>query len=143
MRIKGTGKAELLVGTAASDIIDGGAGNDTINSGSGFDTVTGGRGADTFVFDSHTQYVTITDFNAAEGDRIVFSSDGSTAAATSLSSAALYDGMSFEASGGTCHVGCVDVNGDGIMDTQFSMNGANMFVLGCTPDMLHGSDILG
>lgn len=143
MRIKGTGKADTLVGTAGSDIIDGGAGNDTINSGSGFDTVSGGRGADTFVFDSHTQYVTITDFNPAEGDRIVFSTTGAATAATSLASGALYDGMSFNACGGTCHVACVDVNGDGIMDTQFSLNGENMFVLGCTPGQLHGSDIFG
>lgn len=142
MRIKGTGKADLLVGTAGSDIIDGGAGNDTIVSGSGVDTVTGGHGADTFVFDSNTQYVTITDFNPAEGDRIVFSTNGSTGG-TQLAAGTLSDGMSFTACGGTCHVACVDVNGDGIMDTQFSLNGHNMFVLGCTPDMLHGSDIFG
>jgi len=141
MRIKGTGKADVLVGTAASDIIDGGAGNDLINSGSGFDTVTGGRGADTFVFDSHTQYVTITDFNAAEGDHIQLNFGGS--ASAPIYSGALSDGQSLQTAAGSCTVHCVDVNGDGIMDTQFSMNGANMFVLGCTPDTLHGSDIFG
>jgi hypothetical protein len=141
MRIKGTGKADVLVGTAASDIIDGGAGNDTINSGSGVDTVTGGRGADTFVFDSHTQYVTITDFNPAEGDHILLSFGGSASAA--IYSGALSDGLAIQTAGGCCTIHSVDFNGDGIMDTQISMNGANMFVLGCAPDALHGSDIFG
>ena len=141
MRIKGTGKADVLYGTASSDIIDGGAGNDTIISGSGFDTLTGGHGADTFVFNSSTQYVTITDFNPAEGDRVVL--DFGTAAPASIYSGALSDGLSLQTSGGCCTVHCVDVNGDGIMDTQLSMNGENMFLLGWQPTQLHGSDILG
>ena len=141
MRIKGTGKDDILVGTAGSDIIDGGAGNDTIISGSGVDTVTGGHGADTFVFNSSTQYVTITDFNPAEGDHILLDFGGS--ASTPVYSGALSDGLSIQTAGGCCTVHCVDINGDGIMDTQFSMNGANMFVLGCTPNQLHGSDIIG
>jgi hypothetical protein len=141
MRIKGTGKADVLYGTAGSDIIDGGAGNDTIISGSGVDTLTGGHGADTFVFNSSTQYVTITDFNPAEGDRVVIDFGG--AAPTSLYSGALSDGLSLQTAGGCCTIHCVDVNGDGIMDTQLSMNGENMFLLGCLPTQLHGSDILG
>jgi len=141
MRIKGTGKADLLIGTAASDIIDGGAGNDTIVSGSGIDTLTGGHGADTFVFNSSTQYVTITDFNPAEGDHVLLDFGTSTSAA--IYSGALSDGLSLQTAGGCCTVHCVDVNGDGIMDTQLSMNGENMFLLGCLPTQLHGSDILG
>jgi hypothetical protein len=141
MRIKGTGKADVLYGTAASDIIDGGAGNDTIISGSGVDTLTGGHGADTFVFNSNTQYVTITDFNPAEGDRVVM--DFGTGAPTSLYSGTLSDGLAIDTAGGCCTVHCVDVNGDGVMDTQLSMNGENMFLLGCLPTQLHGSDILG
>lgn len=141
MRIKGTGKADLLVGTASSDLIDGGAGNDTINSGAGFDTVTGGHGADTFVFSADTQYVTITDFNPAEGDHISLSFAG--LSATSDYSGLLSDGASFQTAAGCCTVHCLDYNGDGIMDTQISMNGANMFLLGCQPDQLHGTDILG
>ena len=141
MKIKGTGGADVLVGTAGSDLINGGAGNDTIISGAGVDTVTGGKGADTFVFNSDTQDVTITDFNPAEGDHIVFQFGGS--ASAPIYSGALTDGLTFQTAGGACTVHCVDVNGDGIMDTQLSMNGANMFLLGCTPNMLHGSDILG
>jgi Ca2+-binding RTX toxin-like protein len=147
MRIKGTGKAELLVGTSGADTIDGGAGNDVIIGGAGTDYLTGGRGADTFVFGAHSQYDIITDFNPAEGDHIVFSSDLSAtsalSSATPLSSGELYDGASFSACGGTCYVTCTDVNGDGVMDTQFSLNGDNLFVLGCMPTQLHSSDILG
>jgi Ca2+-binding RTX toxin-like protein len=139
MRIKGTGKGETILGTAGSDLIDAGAGNDTIYSGSGVDTVTGGRGADTFVVGPDTQYNVITDFNAAEGDRIVLGASANKAAYTGV----LWDGLSFETASGTCNVHCVDFNGDGIMDTQLSINGTNVFVLGCEPSLLHGADILG
>ena len=77
MRIKGTGKSEVLNGSAGSDAIDGGAGNDTIKGGAGTDYLTGGRGADTFILGPHSQYDIITDFNAAEGDRIVLDMGGS------------------------------------------------------------------
>ncbi len=55
--IKGTAKADSLVGGLGDDTIDGGKGNDTL---------TGGAGNDTFVFDSalnaKTNVDTITDF---------------------------------------------------------------------------------
>jgi len=139
MRIKGTGKNDLLKGSSGSDTIDGGAGNDTIEGGSGTDYLTGGRGADTFVFRERSQYDVITDFNAAEGDRIVFGTDAS--ASQSLYSGQLYDGLSFQAGSGTCYVSCVDINADGVMDTQLSVNGDNLFVLGCTPDQINGSSL--
>ena len=141
MRIHGTGKADVLVGTAGDDSIDGGAGNDTIISGAGTDWVTGGHGADTFVITDQSQFTIITDFNAAEGDKIEFNFGGSTSAP--IYSGALSDGMSFQTAGGTCCVSCHDYNGDGIMDTQLSIAGHNIIVLGCTPNMLHGSDIIG
>jgi Ca2+-binding RTX toxin-like protein len=140
MRIKGTGKGETIVGTAGSDLIDAGAGNDTIISGSGIDTITGGRGADTFVVGPDTQYNVITDFNSAEGDRIVVGGAANTAAAYS---GVLWDGLSFQTASGACTVHCVDMNGDGIMDTQLNINGTNVFLLGCLPNQLHGADILG
>ena len=141
MRIKGTGKADLLVGTAGADIIDGGAGNDTINGGAGTDTLTGGHGADTFVIGPNSQYDIITDFNSAEGDRVVLDLGGSPS--TPVYSGMLSDGLSFQTAGGTCHVTCVDINADGVMDTQLSINGNNLFLLGCTPNQVHGWDIMG
>ena len=140
MRIKGSGKADYLVGTTANDVIDGGAGNDTIYGGVGTDYLTGGRGADTFVIGARSQYDIITDFNAAEGDRIVFDfGDG----VQSVYSGQLSDGLSFATSSGVCTVGCVDINADGIMDTQLNLNGQNVFLLGYEPSQISGASILG
>ena len=141
MRIKGTGKSEVLNGSAGADVIDGGAGNDTIKGGAGTDYLTGGRGADTFVFGAHSQYDVITDFNAAEGDRIVLDMGGS--AGKAAYSGDLWDGLSFQTAGGACYVSCVDINADGVMDTQLSINGDNLFLLGCEPSSVSGWDIMG
>lgn len=141
MRIKGTGKSEVLNGTSGADIIDGGAGNDVIAGGYGPDTLTGGRGADTFVFGAYSQHDVITDFNAAEGDQIVLDFGGS--ANTAVYSGDLYDGLAFQTGTGTCYVSCVDYNADGVMDTQLSINGINVFVLGCEPGTLDGWNIMG
>ena len=140
MRIKGTGKAELLVGSSGADIIDGGGGNDVIDGGAGTDYLTGGRGADTFIFHAHSQYDVITDFNAAEGDHIVFGTDSS--GHEVMYSGQLYDGLSIQTEYGTCTVHTVDINADGIMDTQLSLNGDNLFLLGYTPDQINGSSLL-
>lgn len=141
MRIKGTGKSEVLNGTSGADIIDGGAGDDTIVGGTGTDTLTGGRGADTFIFGDRSQYDVITDFNAAEGDQIVLNFGGS--ANTAVYSGDLWDGLSFQTAGGTCYVSSVDINADGVMDTQLSINGNNLFLLGCNPNDVSGYDIMG
>lgn len=141
MRIKGTGKSEVLNGTTGADIIDGGAGNDTITGGTGTDNLTGGRGADSFIFGERSQYDVITDFNAAEGDRIVLDYDGS--ADAPAYSGKLWDGLSFQTAGGTCYVSRVDINADGVMDTQLSINGDNLFLLGYEPSSLSGSDFFG
>jgi Ca2+-binding RTX toxin-like protein len=141
MRIHGTGKADLLIGTAGDDSIDGSGGNDTIISGAGTDWVTGGHGADTFVITDQSQFTIITDFNPAEGDKIEFNFGGTTSAA--IYSGALSDGASFQTAAGMCSTSCLDYNGDGIMDTQLSIDGHNIFVLGCLPTQLHGTDIIG
>ena len=140
MRINGTGKSETLTGTSGSDSINGGNGNDIIDGGAGTDYLTGGKGADTFIFHAHSQYDIITDFNAAEGDRIVFGTDAT--ATQAMASGQLYDGQSIQTSSGTCYVHCIDFNLDGVMDTQLSLNGDNLFLLGCTPDQINGSCLL-
>src|SRR5258707_1994114 len=99
MRIKGTGKGDVLVGSSGADTIDGGSGNDTIVGGAGTDYLTGGRGADTFVFGAHSQYDVITDFNPAEGDRILLDLGGS--AGTPAYSAVITDGLSIPTAGGS------------------------------------------
>lgn len=65
---------DLVLGGKGNDAINGGAGNDTIWGDRGNDNLTGGAGADLFSFqfspDGSYGTDTITDFNAAEGDRI-------------------------------------------------------------------------
>ena len=74
--INGFGGDDTLLGGGGHDIIRGGFGSDWINGGTGWDTLTGGVGNDTFAFLKHDsgpnywQADVITDFNAAEGDRI-------------------------------------------------------------------------
>ena len=62
-----------LSGNAQANTLNGGAGNDHLDGGYGADTLTGGAGADTFTFSSKADGKNIdhiTDFNAAEGDKI-------------------------------------------------------------------------
>ena len=63
-----------VTGGAGKDVISGGAGNDYLRGALGNDTLTGGSGADTFAFVGATDegFDTITDFDAAEGDRLNF-----------------------------------------------------------------------
>ena len=84
----GNAGQDLLFGNAGSDILFGGGGNDTLFGGAGDDalfgdlgndrlagdlgndTLTGGAGADVFVFSTGGGADRITDFTAADGDRI-------------------------------------------------------------------------
>ena len=62
-----------LYGNAQTNRLSGGAGNDHLDGGYGADTLTGGAGADTFTFASlldGKNIDTITDFTAADGDKI-------------------------------------------------------------------------
>ena len=67
--IEGRGGDDQLYGCWGNDTLLGGDGDDVLNGGHYNDTYTGGAGADTFVFNQHQDV--ITDFNAAEGDRIM------------------------------------------------------------------------
>jgi Ca2+-binding RTX toxin-like protein len=59
---------------AGNDVVLGGDGADTLRGNHGFDTITGGDGADRFVLRAANGRTgdLITDFDAAEGDRLVF-----------------------------------------------------------------------
>ena len=75
-RLVGRGGADLLSGGDGADVLLGGAGADQLAGGTRRDMLSGGPGADRFVFAAldHSgvglQRDTITDFVAAEGDRI-------------------------------------------------------------------------
>lgn len=70
-RIDGRGGADTLRGGQGNDVIAGGDGDDWISGDRGDDTLSGGRGADTFYEAANTGSDVITDFDAAEGDRLV------------------------------------------------------------------------
>lgn len=74
--LTGFGFAERINGLGGDDTINGGAGDDTITGGIGNDTLTGGTGADRFVFAGSAGKDVITDFSAAEGDRIQINGRG-------------------------------------------------------------------
>ena len=66
----GGGGGAVLSGGQGGDTIVGGAGADFISGDHGDDFETGGTGADTFHASAASDLDVITDFNAAEGDRI-------------------------------------------------------------------------
>ena len=65
---------DIITGGAFSDLIFGGAGNDFINGGFGFDRVNGGAGSDRFFHVGVAGHGSdwIQDFQAQQGDRLVF-----------------------------------------------------------------------
>ncbi|MEO8115757.1 MAG: calcium-binding protein [Phenylobacterium sp.] len=90
--IRGDGGADSLSGQAGQDTLEGGAGGDTISGGAGNDLISGGDGSDSMSGDGGNDSLTggagadvfhisadggaerITDFNAAEGDRVYLDS---------------------------------------------------------------------
>jgi Ca2+-binding RTX toxin-like protein len=80
--IFGTDYGSYLRGGAGNDILIGGAGNDVLIGDTQSDTFTGGKGADYFVFSNEQAgwggNDTVTDFNAVEGDKLVFFNTGKT-----------------------------------------------------------------
>jgi Ca2+-binding RTX toxin-like protein len=141
MNIKGTGKNDSLHGTAGNDVIDGGKGNDILWGHGGDDILTGGAGADVFVLSSGGGHDTITDFNPAEGDVIVFSYNTPLDA---MFIGSLSNGMTWTSdSGGQCWVEAGDFNGDGHTDTEIYVNDVSVTLLGWAPEQLTGQMLLG
>jgi len=68
--VYGGGGADLVRGGQGNDLLNGGGGDDQIFGDLGDDTMTGGAGADIFHFALGGGVDVVTDFNAAEGDRI-------------------------------------------------------------------------
>lgn len=61
---------EIIRGGQGNDVLLGGAGADWLSGDRGSDTITGGTGADVFHSASGAGLDRVTDFNAAEGDRV-------------------------------------------------------------------------
>jgi serralysin len=61
---------DVLRGGQGDDVLTGGPGDDWLSGDRGADTMTGGPGADTFHSFAGAGVDVVTDFNAAEGDRV-------------------------------------------------------------------------
>ncbi|MDQ8699025.1 M10 family metallopeptidase C-terminal domain-containing protein [Hyphomicrobium sp. LHD-15] len=120
----GAGK-DVLSGNGGNDHLIGGDGADILIGGAGADTLTGGAGADVFRFsalsDSNTlSYDTITDFNAAESDKIDLSQLDANAGSRGNQAFAFIGASSFSGVAGQLSFSngflSADVNGDGASD---------------------------
>ncbi|MEY8841919.1 calcium-binding protein, partial [Cribrihabitans sp. XS_ASV171] len=73
---------DVITGEALSDLVYGGEGNDFVNGGFGYDRINGGDGADRFfhlgIADHGSDWV--QDYDAAEGDVLLFGNVSATAA---------------------------------------------------------------
>lgn len=142
MRIKGTNKADSLAGTASADVVEGGRGSDRLDGSAGNDVLTGGDGADVFVLRAGGGDDVVTDFNAAQGDRVMF--DYGTYSDIMVFGR-LSDGLSWTNFDGSATFGvtAADVNGDGVTDTVLSANEDSITLLGVAPDQLWGNCLFG
>ncbi|WP_409433212.1 calcium-binding protein [Litorimonas sp. RW-G-Af-16] len=66
------GGDDWLEGGRGNDLMFGGTGDDRLEGGTGNDTLNGGTGADTFIFGHSWGADRINDFNALEGDVLLF-----------------------------------------------------------------------
>jgi serralysin len=69
--LDGGAGADIVRGGQANDVVRGGAGADYVSGDMGDDTVTGGFGADLFHTWGGAGFDRVTDFNLAEGDRVM------------------------------------------------------------------------
>ncbi|MBW8816045.1 MAG: M10 family metallopeptidase C-terminal domain-containing protein [Caulobacterales bacterium] len=69
--LDGGGGDDIVRGGQGNDVVTGGAGNDFVSGDLGNDTLTGGTGADIFHSFTGAGIDRVTDFNIAEGDRVM------------------------------------------------------------------------
>lgn len=135
-------KVKSFLGSSGSDSLVGTNGNDFLDGGAGSDFLTGSGGADKFVLRSGGGHDVVTDFNPAEGDRVLFDYGSYS---DILYFGQLHDGLEFDNFTGTAHftVSAVDYNFDGITDTLITANDDSIALLGWSPDELYGWSLMG
>jgi serralysin len=123
--ITGGAGTDTLTGNGGDDHLEGGAGNDILIGGLGADTLTGGAGADVFRFGALNEsnsfsFDTITDFNAAELDKIDLKLLDANATARNNQAFTFIGASSFTGVAGQLSFSggflSADVNGDGTSD---------------------------
>lgn len=120
----GTDYGAYLRGGSGSDRLIGGLGEDVLIGDTQADTMTGGKGGDYFVFSNELSGIggtdTITDFNQAEGDKLVFIKTGVTLTSANI------------------HIASVGI------DTQVSVDGLDSIALlkNIAPNQINIGDII-
>lgn len=118
-KITGTTAADSITSALANTTLVGGAGDDTLTAGTGIvTTLTGGDGADKFVQTNAAATTTITDYNYAQGDKVVL-------AAAAFGTAAMSSTGTFTDDATTASVtGTAAIGTDGIYKIK-AVSGAN------------------
>lgn len=118
----------------------------TIEGGSGNDILSGTDGRDTFVLRPDSGHDIVTNFQKNVPDNIMLvSNTGVYDGYLGTHWGVLWDGMELVNSRGTlvATVHAIDVNGDGITDTQFDMGTSSLTLLGIAPTEVTGFSIFG
>jgi len=132
----GSARPDLLTGGLGADTLSGGVGNDTLIGGGDADRLTGGLGSDNFVFSSAGDAVgdVVTDFKAAEGDKLDFRPMDANTALDDDQAFAYLGGGAFTGTAGQLRFagGVVhgDVNGDGVADFAIQLAGVASLATG-------------
>jgi len=130
--ISGGSGNDTLTGNAGADTLIGGGGNDILIGGLGADTLTGGAGADIFRFSALNEsntlgFDTITDFDAAELDKIDLSRLDASPRAGGNQAFTFIGASSFSGTAGqlsfSAGVLTADVDGDGNVDFGIYLTG--------------------
>ena len=129
---------DTLVGGNGNDTIFGGDGNDTIEGGAGADVMTGGKGADSYNFragdfgsDLKASTDTITDFSAADGDKINLTMIDANSATAANDHFKFIGAQDFHGVAGELHYTVEgdgitlygDTNGDAVADIAIHLSG--------------------
>lgn len=145
--ITGSNKDDFIVGTALADTISGGRGDDFIDGGAGDDILTGDSnplhdsGRDTFVLRAGGGHDIVTDFQVADGDKVLLDFGSYS---DILFIGEVTDGLHIDTFNGQGFDFTVaDLNGDGIADTRVTSTdtGDSVTLLGVSG--LHGADFMG
>lgn len=137
----GNDSANTITGGNGNDTLAGAGGNDIINGGAGADVLIGGMGADRFVFSGLDSFGVgtfdrIADFTTSQGDRIRLDAIDADALTGGNQAFTLIGTAAFSGTAGELRYDAIgadsmvygDVDGDGIADFQFQVDGVTSLV---------------
>jgi serralysin len=131
---------DRLIGGSGDDQLVGGDGNDSLTGGAGADTLTGGAGADRFIFGNASDFAgdVVGDFHHAEHDRIDVSGVDANFGVALDQAFTFIGAQAFHTVAGELRYVITgtgvavagDIDGDGVADFSFDVNGLNSLASG-------------